>query len=95
MRLLRASLGRRDLHLRGGPGGRAAEDEAQSFGSAFLMPRRSVLADAPSGATVAQIIKAKRRWNVAAMNLAHRMHGLGLLTEWQARSTYIQLGRRG
>ncbi len=29
------------------------------------------------------------------MNLAHRMHKLGLLTDWQARSTYIQLGRKG
>jgi hypothetical protein len=59
------------------------------------MPRRDVLAYAPRGANVAQILRAKRRWNVAAMNLAHRMHRLGLLTEWQARSTYIQLGRMG
>lgn len=54
-----------------------------------------MLAVAPRGATVAQIVKAKRRWNVAAMNLAHRMQRLGLLTEWQARSTYIQLGKMG
>ncbi|UGS34709.1 ImmA/IrrE family metallo-endopeptidase [Capillimicrobium parvum] len=65
------------------------------FGSAFLMPRRSVLADAPRGGGVEQIIRAKRRWNVAAMNLARRMHRLGLLSDWQARSTYIELGQRG
>ena len=29
------------------------------------------------------------------MNLAYRMAKLGLLTEWQARSAYIQLGRMG
>lgn len=88
-------LGHLVMHSHGGPAGRAAEDEAQAFGSAFLMPRRSVLAGVPKGATVAQILKAKRRWNVAAMNLAHRMQKLGLLSEWQARSTYIQLGRMG
>lgn len=88
-------LGHLVLHAHGGPDGRVAEDEAQAFASAFLMPRRSVLADAPSGATVPQILKIKRRWNVSAMNLAVRMHKVGLLTEWQARSTYIQLGKLG
>jgi hypothetical protein len=59
------------------------------------MPRRSLLADAPRSATGAQIIHAKRRWNVSAMNLGHRMHRIGLLSDWQVRSTYIQITRRG
>jgi Zn-dependent peptidase ImmA (M78 family) len=88
-------LGHLVMHAHGGPEGRIAEREAQGFAAAFLMPRRSVLADAPRGATVPQILKAKRRWNVAAMNLAYRMRALGLLTEWQARSAYIELTRRG
>jgi Zn-dependent peptidase ImmA (M78 family)/DNA-binding XRE family transcriptional regulator len=88
-------LGHLVMHWHGGTQGRVAEDQAQAFASAFLMPRRSVIADAPKGATVDQIIKAKRRWNVAAMNLTHRMHKLHLLTEWQARSTYIELTRLG
>lgn len=88
-------LGHLVMHRHGGPTGRIAEEQAQAFGSALLMPRRDVIAHAPRGATVAQIIRVKRRWNVAAMNLAHRMARLGLLTEWQARSTYIQLGRLG
>jgi Zn-dependent peptidase ImmA (M78 family)/DNA-binding XRE family transcriptional regulator len=83
------------LHFWGGPSGRAGEQEAHAFASAFLMPQRSVLADVPHGATVPQIVKARKRWNVSAMALAYRMTKLGLLTEWQARSTYIQLGRLG
>lgn len=83
------------MHRHGGPAGREAEEQAHAFGAAFLMPRRSVLAEAPRGATVAQILKLKKRWNVSAMNLARRLHRLGLLTDWQARSTYIQLGQRG
>jgi Zn-dependent peptidase ImmA (M78 family)/DNA-binding XRE family transcriptional regulator len=88
-------LGHLVMHVHGQPSGRRAEDEAQAFASALLMPRRSVLATAPRGATATQIVSAKKRWNVAAMALAHRMHKLGLLTEWQARSAYIQLGRMG
>jgi Zn-dependent peptidase ImmA (M78 family) len=83
------------MHAHGGPSGRLAEHEAQAFGAAFLMPKRSVLADAPKSATAAQIIHAKRRWGVSAMNLAHRMHRVGLLSDWQVRSTYIQLTRHG
>ncbi len=88
-------LGHLVMHAHGAPSGRVAEDQAQAFGSAFLMPRRSVLADAPRGATAKQIIRTKREWNVSAMNLAHRMHRIGLLTDWQVRSAYIQLGQLG
>jgi Zn-dependent peptidase ImmA (M78 family)/DNA-binding XRE family transcriptional regulator len=88
-------LGHLVMHFWGGPDGRAAEHDAQAFGAAFLMPRRGLLASVPRGATVPKIIQARAQWNVAAMNLAYRMAKLGLLTEWQARSTYIQLGRLG
>jgi Zn-dependent peptidase ImmA (M78 family)/DNA-binding XRE family transcriptional regulator len=88
-------LGHLVLHYWGGPKGRPAEQEAQLFGASFLMPRRDVLATMPRGATIPQIIEARKRWRVAAMNLAVRLAKLGLLTEWQARSSYIQLGQRG
>lgn len=88
-------LGHLVLHAHGVAKGRTAEDQAQDFGSAFLMPRRSLLAEAPRGGSAAQIIRAKPKWNVAAMNLAHRMARLGLLTEWQVRSAYIELARLG
>jgi Zn-dependent peptidase ImmA (M78 family)/transcriptional regulator with XRE-family HTH domain len=88
-------LGHLVLHYWGGPKGRPAEHEAQLFGASFLMPRRDVLATMPHGASVPQIIEARKRWRVAAMNLAVRMAKLNLLTEWQARSSYIQLGQRG
>jgi Zn-dependent peptidase ImmA (M78 family)/DNA-binding XRE family transcriptional regulator len=83
------------MHTHGGPDGRRAEEEAQAFGAAFLMPQRSVLAGAPRGGNVRQIIAARRQWGVSAMNLTHRMHKLKLLTDWQVRSAYIQLGQLG
>lgn len=88
-------LGHLVLHWSGGPQGRNEEQDAQGFGSAFLMPRASVLAEAPRAARVNQIIQAKLYWRVSAANLAYRMHTLSLLTEWQYRSVFIELGKQG
>jgi Zn-dependent peptidase ImmA (M78 family)/DNA-binding XRE family transcriptional regulator len=88
-------LGHLCLHRHGGPRGREAEQEAQGFGAAFLMPRGSVLAEAPRSARVEHLIRAKRRWKVAVANLAYRMHSLNLLTDWQYRSIFIEISRKG
>lgn len=88
-------LGHLVLHGHGGPRGRQAESEAQAFGSALLMPAGSVLAEAPRGGRLPQLIRAKGRWNVSVANLAVRMHRLGLLTDWQYRSIFVQLNRGG
>jgi Zn-dependent peptidase ImmA (M78 family)/DNA-binding XRE family transcriptional regulator len=88
-------LGHLVLHGHGGPRGREAENEAQAFGAAFLMPAGSVRAEAPRGGRVPQLVKAKPRWNVSVANLAVRMHRLGLLSDWQYRSIFIELNRRG
>lgn len=88
-------LGHLVLHAHGGPRGRDAENEAHAFGSAFLMPRGSVLAQAPRGGRVAHLTRSKHRWNVSVANLAVRMHKLRMLTDWQYRSILIELNRRG
>ncbi len=77
------------------PRGRAYEQEAETFASTFLMPRGSVLANAPRGASLDEIIRHKRTWKVSAAALAYRMHGLGLLTEWQYRMIFVGLAQRG
>lgn len=88
-------LGHLVLHGHAEPGGRQAEHEAQAFGAAFLMPAGSIRASAPRGANVRQLIEAKGRWNVSVANLAYRMHKLNMLTDWQYRSVFIELNRRG
>lgn len=75
--------------------GRDAETEAKRFGSAFLMPRGSVLAEAPRGARLPHLVQAKRRWGVSVAALGYRMHDLGLLSEWQYRSLYIEMSEKG
>ena len=90
-------LGHLVLHWAHGvaPRGRAAEADAQAFASAFLMPRRSVLTSAPRTGLLSDLHRAKHIWKVSAANLAHRMHRLDLLTDWQYRSIFIELSRLG
>ena len=88
-------LGHLVMHHWGGPGGRAAENQAKTFASAFLMPRQSVIAEGPRGASIPAIVEAKQRWNVSAMALAYRLRRVGMLSEWQARSVYIEMGKLG
>jgi Zn-dependent peptidase ImmA (M78 family)/DNA-binding XRE family transcriptional regulator len=84
-------LGHLVLHWRGGARGRNVEHEAQLFGSAFLMPRSSVLAEAPRGGQLDQIIRAKKRWKVSVAALVYRMNVVGLLSDWEYRTLFIKM----
>lgn len=77
------------------PHGPGAEQEANRFAAAFLMPRASVLAQGLAGASIDRILAAKQIWRVAAMALTHRLHELDLLTDWGYRTACIDLSRRG
>src|SRR6266511_2541221 len=72
-----------------------AEQEANRFAAAFLMPRASVLAHSLANAGIDRILSAKQTWRVAAMALTHRLHELDLLTDWGYRTACVDLSRRG
>jgi Zn-dependent peptidase ImmA (M78 family)/DNA-binding XRE family transcriptional regulator len=90
-------LGHLALHRHGGPHcrGRDAERESDVFASAFLMPRASVLAVAPRFATLDALLKLKKQWNVSVAALVHRLHAVGLLTEWHYRTLMVEISTRG
>ena len=89
-------LGHLVLHRQSAPKDtRQGEKEANEFASAFLMPEADVRAHRPRTVSPRSIIQAKARWRVSAMALTYRLHALGLLTEWQNRTLYIQLGQMG
>jgi len=88
-------LGHLVLHRHGSPQGREAEHEANSFASAFLMPRASVLANAPRLATVDYLVKLKKHWIVSVAALAYRLHTVGVLSDWHYQSIYVELSSRG
>jgi Zn-dependent peptidase ImmA (M78 family)/DNA-binding XRE family transcriptional regulator len=89
-------LGHLCLHWRHGQvGGREVEVEAQAFASAFLMPSGPMIAEAPRSGRIEQLIKYKKRWKVSIAALTYRMHALGLLSDWQYRSLFIEMGDKG
>lgn len=88
-------LGHLVMHRHGAPQGQDAEREANAFASAFLMPRASVLAHAPRLATVDDLIKLKKRWNVSVGALAYRLHAVGALTDWNYRTLCIEISSCG
>ena len=90
-------LGHLALHRHGGPNcrGREAEREADTFASAFLMPRASVLATAPRFPPLQELLRLKKQWNVSVAALVHRLHAVELLTEWHYRTLMVELSSRG
>ncbi len=77
------------------PQGRQAEQEANRFAAAFLMPAASILAKAPKNPSLKQLIQAKRPWKVSVAALTHRLHQLKVLSDWRYRSLWIEIGDRG
>ncbi|MGN7189972.1 MULTISPECIES: XRE family transcriptional regulator [unclassified Curtobacterium] len=77
------------------PQGRERELEANVFASALLMPADGLLPQRLRSASVDQILRARSHWRVSAMALAHRLHALKLLTDWNYRSICIELAKRG
>lgn len=88
-------LGHLVLHRHAGARGQEAEREANAFASAFLMPRASVLANAPRMATVDQLIRFKVYWTVSVAALAYRLHDVGLVSDWHYRTLCIEIAKRG
>jgi Zn-dependent peptidase ImmA (M78 family) len=88
-------LGHLVLHKHGGPRGREAETQAHAFASSFLMPRSSVLANAPKFPSLNSLISTKKIWTTSVASLNYRLHAVGAITDWQYRTLCVQIARRG
>jgi len=74
---------------------RGAEQAANRFASAFLMPRAGVSAASSGLHTVSSLVALKRGWNVSVIALAYRLHDLGLITDWHYHTLCVQMARLG
>lgn len=83
------------MHRHGGPKGRNAELEANSFASAFLMPRSGVLAHLPEQPHLRELLRIKKIWNVSVAALCHRLHELNVLSDWYYKSLMVEISKRG
>jgi len=88
-------LGHLVLHQDGNTTGREAEDQANSFASAFLMPRADVLAHVTDVYSLDQLMRFKVRWRVSLAALNYRLHKVGVTTDWRNRDFCIQISRQG
>lgn len=88
-------LGHLVLHRHAAPIGQEAEQDANAFASALLMPAASVRAHAPRFATIDQLIRLKKIWGVSLAAITYRLHKLGLLSDWHYRKLYIEISSRG
>ncbi|WP_082557201.1 XRE family transcriptional regulator [Modestobacter sp. Leaf380] len=77
------------------PVGRDKERDANRFAAEFLMPADDVLSRGLRNAGVEQVLIAKRRWGVAAIALAYRLHELGATSDWLYASTCRRLSQMG
>lgn len=74
---------------------RAAEWEARRFGSAFLMPRSTMLTYGAKTYTIKHLMQIKKHWGVSLAALAYRLHDVGLIKDWNYRHLYIELSAAG
>lgn len=88
-------LGHLALHRHGQAHGPELEREANAFASAFLMPRKSVLANGPKSATLPGLVAHKKYWTVSVAALNYRLHALGMTTDWTYRTLCIQIAEAG
>lgn len=88
-------LGHLVLHKHSSNNGRQAEEQADKFASAFLMPKSSILATVPFSPTLNELVTLKKRWKVSLSALVRRSHDLGLSSEWHYRQLSIELSGKG
>lgn len=83
------------MHARGQVDKRAAEHEANTFASEFLMPQDDLVANASRVQTLIDLNKAKHRWGVSAAALNYALHEMGIIRDWQYRTNCIDISRNG
>jgi len=88
-------LGHLVLHRKVGSHGKTAEQEANQFASAFLMPQGSILGRAPMLPNLNVLIELKKQWIVSVAALAYRLHGLKLIRDWHYRSLCVEISQLG
>lgn len=88
-------LGHLVLHQHGGPTHRSAEDEANAFASAFLMPAADLRANISVVRSLRDILEGKKRWKVSASALAYALHKQGVISDWHYRGYCIELNKYG
>ena len=88
-------LGHLVLHRNGDAVGRKAEKEAHAFAASFLLPAERFKKDCPSAPIFKYLLALKPKWKVSMAAMVKRGQDLKLFTEWQTKSAWIEMSKRG
>jgi Zn-dependent peptidase ImmA (M78 family)/DNA-binding XRE family transcriptional regulator len=75
--------------------GKKEEEDADAFAGALLMPANDLRRHIPRVLGLNHLIQEKQRWGVSLSALVYRLHKVGLATDWQYRSLFMELSKRG
>ena len=88
-------LGHTIMHFQRDQDPKQAEDEANWFAGAFLMPREEFRRDARGWMKITDLATLKRKWRVSMQAIAHRARQLKLIDENRYRTLFMQMSRKG
>lgn len=88
-------LGHLVMHRHCGSSHSDAENEANAFASAFLMPPEDLKAQITWARSLDQLIEKKTRWGVSVASLNYALNKAGRISDWNYRGNYIALGQLG
>jgi len=86
-------LGHLVLHADAKSGNPDTENEANQFGSAFLMPRESFIRECPTTLNWSHLYELKRRWKAPVAAIVRRGFELGRLSHASYRRAFVHLGK--
>ena len=88
-------LGHLVMHSPDQAGTKPAEDQANQFAAAFLMPAGDIRPELPGTAAWNQLVALKRRWGTSIGALLRRSRTLGIMTDSTYQQAYRYMGTRG
>lgn len=88
-------LGHLVLHRHALSRKRDVETEAKVFGSSFLIPKSTVIAQGVRSPSFADLVELKKIWKVSVAALNYRFYTVGMTTEWRYRTTWAEIAKYG
>lgn len=88
-------LGHLILHEQQPVDEKLAEEQADQFASAFLMPRGDFRSECPSRLDIPELVEMKRRWRCSMVSIVRRAHGVGRISDQQYKNMMIKMSKKG
>lgn len=88
-------LGHLVMHRDPQPGSRVAEEQAQMFAAAFLMPAEAIRAELPNRFDLSVFVALKHRWRVSIQALLYRARVLATISEAAYKRAMMKISMLG